>query len=133
MRFVEAPLTCDTKSFVMTKVCYNALPMSAFTTLQKRVFPVYFRGQTLLLLLTALTHPPYGPVSLVASLWDLSPLAFGGAMAAWNFMVWGPRAQTAMIERIHQGRLFLCPRSLLVADAVGSQRPKTERNTMILK
>ena len=106
---IKAPLTCDTKSFVMTKVCYNALPMSAFTTLQKRVFPVYFRGQTSLLLLTALTHPPYGPVSLVASLWDLIPLAFGGAMAAWNFMVWGPRAQTAMIERIHQGRPSLFP------------------------
>lgn len=90
------------QSFVMTKVCYNALPMSAFTTLQKRVFPVYFRGQTLLLVLTALTHPPYGPVSLAASLWDLIPLAFGGAMAALNLMVWGPRAQTAMTERIHQ-------------------------------
>ena len=87
----------------MTKVCYNALPMSAFTTLQKRVFPVYFRGQTLLLVLTALTHPPHGPVSLATSTWDLIPLAFGGAMAALNLMVWGPRAQTAMVERIHQG------------------------------
>ena len=105
----QLPLTCDIQSFVMTKVCYNALPMSAFTTLQKRVFPVYFRGQTLLLLFTALTHPPYGPVSLAASLWDLIPLAFGGAMAAWNLMVWGPRAQTAMIERIHQGRSSLRP------------------------
>lgn len=97
------------QSFVMTKVCYNALPMSAFTTLQKRVFPVYFRGQTLLLVLTALTHPPYGPVSLAATLWDLIPLAFGGAMAALNLMVWGPRAQTAMTERIHQSRPSLCP------------------------
>ena len=108
MRII-APLIYGIKSFVMTKVCYNALPMSAFTTLQKRVFPVYFRGQTLLLVLTALTHPPYGPVSLAASLWDLIPLAFGGAMAALNLMVWGPRAQTAMTERIHQGRPSSCP------------------------
>ena len=106
---IKASLTCDTKSFVMTKVCYNALPMSAFTTLQKRVFPVYFRGQTLLLLFTALTHPPYGPISLATSIWDLIPLAFGGAMAALNLMVWGPRAQTAMIERIHQGGPSVCP------------------------
>ena len=97
----------------MTKVCYNALPMSAFTTLQKRVFPVYFRGQTLLLVLTALTHPPYGPVSLATSLWDLIPLAFGGAMAALNLLVWGPRAQTAMIERIHQGKAVVVSRPLL--------------------
>ncbi|KAL2050415.1 hypothetical protein ABVK25_009249 [Lepraria finkii] len=51
------------QSFVMTKICYDALPMPAFTTLQKRVFPVYFRLQSLLFLLTAATHPPYGPVS----------------------------------------------------------------------
>ena len=106
---IKASLTGDTKSFVMTKVCYNALPISAFTTLQKRVFPVYFRAQTLLLVCTALTHPPYGPTSLAVSIWDLIPLAFGGAMAGWNLMVWGPRAQTAMTERIHQGGSSLCP------------------------
>ena len=129
----KASLTGDTKSFVMTKVCYNALPMSAFTTLQKRVFPVYFRGQTLLLLFTALTHPPYGPVSLVASIWDLIPLAFGGAMAALNLMVWGPRAQTAMTERIHQGGPVFVSRPLLDADTVGSQKPRMEKNTMTQK
>ena len=133
MQNQKQPLIGHTKSFVMTKVCYNALPMSAFTTLQKRVFPVYFRGQTLLLVLTALTHPPSGPLSLASSLWDMLPLAFGGAMAAWNLLVWGPRAQTAMVERIHQGRpaLSLLSRRLLDPDAVGSQKPKTERNTMI--
>ena len=93
------------QSFVMTKVCYNALPMSAFTTLQKRVFPVYFRIQSFLLLSTALTLPPYGPVSLVTSLGDVIPLGIGGAMAALNLFVWGPRTLEAMVERIHQGRL----------------------------
>ena len=87
----------------MTKVCYNALPMSAFTTLQKRVFPVYFRMQSLLFLATTLTVPPYGPISLMTSPWDLVPLAFGGAMAGLNLAVWGPRTQVTMIERIHQG------------------------------
>ena len=87
----------------MTKVCYNALPMSAFTTLQKKVFPIYFRIQSLLLLGTALTHPPYGPVSLATSVWDVVPLAFSGALATLNLLKWGPKTTEAMIERIHQG------------------------------
>ncbi len=91
------------QTFVMTKVCFQALPMSAFTTLQKRVFPIYFRLQSLLFLSTALTHPPYGPVSLISSPGDLIPLGFGGAMALFNMLVWGPRAQEAMTDRIHQG------------------------------
>ena len=99
---VHRPLISQ-QSFVMTKVCYNALPMSAFTTLQKRVFPVYFRIQSFLLLSTALTIPPYGPVSLFTSLGDVIPLGIGGAMAALNLLVWGPRTLEAMVERIHQG------------------------------
>lgn len=95
------------QTFVMTKVCYQALPMSAFTTLQKRVFPVYFRLQSLLFLSTALTHPPFGPVSLVSSPWDLMPLGIGGALAVLNMMVWGPRTQEAMVERIHQGEAWV--------------------------
>ena len=87
----------------MTKICYNALTMSAFTTLQKRVFPAYFRLQSLLLLLTAVTHPPHGTLSLVGSPGDLIPLAFGGVMAALNLMIYGPRTQEMMVERIHQG------------------------------
>ena len=90
----------------MTKVCYNALPMPAFTTLQKRVFPAYFRLQSLLFLSTAATRPPYGPVSLVSSAGDLAPMALGGALAALNLVVYGPRTQEAMVERIHQGDVF---------------------------
>lgn len=90
------------QSFVMTKISYNALPISAFTTLQKRVFPAYFRLQSILTLLTAATHPPHGPLSLAKSLGDLAPLAIGGITAALNLLVYGPRAQTTMVERIHQ-------------------------------
>ena len=99
------------QSFVMTRVCFEALPMSAFTTLQKRVFPLYFRLQSLLLVLTAVTHPPYGPVSLAASPGDLIPMALAGAMAALNTNIYGPRTQEAMIERIHQGRVHILVRS----------------------
>lgn len=88
----------------MTKICYQVLPMSAFTTLQKRVFPAYFRIQNLLFLLTAVTYPPYGPYSLVKnSTGDTVTLVFAGAMALLNLTVYGPRTQDAMIARIHQG------------------------------
>ena len=111
----------------MTKVSYNALPMSAFTTLQKRVFPVYFRIQSVLLLATALTHPPYGPVSLATSLWDLVPLAFGGALAGLNLTVWGPRTQTAMIERIHQGKnAFARNKEIMLTESRNQRREKIQ-------
>ncbi|MCJ1418651.1 hypothetical protein MMC32_005000, partial [Xylographa parallela] len=86
----------------MTKVCYNALPLSAFTTLQKRVFPVYFRIQAGLVLLTAVTFPPYGPLSLVSCTGDAVAIGFTGAMALANLTVYGPRTQRAMVERTHQ-------------------------------
>jgi hypothetical protein len=91
------------QTFVVTKVCYQALPMSAFTTLQKRVFPLYFQIHTSLLILTALTLPPYGPVSLIQKKKDWMPLAFATTMAMFNLVKWGPRTQTAMIDRTHQG------------------------------
>ncbi|KAF2201235.1 hypothetical protein GQ43DRAFT_440799 [Delitschia confertaspora ATCC 74209] len=90
------------QSFIMTKVCYRALPMSAFTTLQKKVFPIYFNTQSLLLVVTALTVPPYGPLSLVTDWRDLIPLGFAGFVAGLNWAVYGPRTQKAMVDRIHQ-------------------------------
>lgn len=87
----------------MTKICYKALHISAFTTLQKKVFPAYFRIQSLLIFLTAATHIPYGPYSLVASAGDTITLAFAGGLALLNLTIYGPRTQEAMVERIHQG------------------------------
>lgn len=91
------------QTFVVTKVCYLELPMSAFTTLQKRLFPIYFRSQSLLLLCTALTIPPAGPVSLIQKKADWIPLAFASVMAGFNLIVYGPRVEKTMIDRIHQG------------------------------
>ena len=87
----------------MTKVCYETLPMSAFTTLQKRVFPLYFRLQSLLLVLAAATVPSHSVLGLLSSTGDLLPLALAGAMAALNLLKYGPSTQRAMVERIHQG------------------------------
>jgi hypothetical protein len=95
------------QSFVMTKICYRALPRSAFTTLQKRVFPIYFQGQSLLLIFTALTIPPYGPISLVKHCGDSIPLAIAGIAAVLNLLLYGPRTQQAMIHRVHQGSSIL--------------------------
>ncbi|KAI0377602.1 hypothetical protein F5Y04DRAFT_263723 [Hypomontagnella monticulosa] len=90
------------QTFVNTKVCYQALPRSAFTTLQKRLFPIYFRGQTLLLLLTASTVPPYGPFTLQANKSIWIPFAVAGLTAILNLTIYGPRTRQLMIDRIHQ-------------------------------
>lgn len=91
------------QSFVMTKVAYLALPRSAFRSLQKRVFPIYFQSQTVLLGVAVLTVPPYGPASLISSRGNWIPLAIAGSTAAINLLVYGPRTQKLMIERSHQG------------------------------
>jgi hypothetical protein len=94
------------QTFVNTKVCYVTLPRSAFTTLQKRIFPIYFRSQSVLLLLTAVTLPPHGPLSLVQKRADWVPFAVAGVTALLNCLVYGPRTQKAMVDCIHQGGLI---------------------------
>ncbi|KAI0549606.1 hypothetical protein F4679DRAFT_584322 [Xylaria curta] len=107
------------QTFVVTKICYVSLPRSAFTTLQKfynvkleittneflctqRLFPIYFSGQSMLLLLTIVTIPPHGPLTLVANKVAWIPFAIAGVTAALNLLVYGPRTKQLMIERIHQ-------------------------------
>ncbi|KAF2098492.1 hypothetical protein NA57DRAFT_56158 [Rhizodiscina lignyota] len=91
------------QTFFMTKICFQALPMSAFTTLQKRVFPVYFQMQLVLATATLVTYLPSGPVSLKNSPTDFSILALNVALSALNFFKYGPRTSAVMVERIHQG------------------------------
>ena len=59
-----------------------------------------------------MTHPPYGPLSLVQSPGDLIPISIGGAMAGFNLWIWGPRTQEAMVQRIHQGNMRMFERKL---------------------
>lgn len=92
------------QSFVMTKVSYEALPRSAFTTLQKRVFPIYFQSQSLLLLFVAATAPPRGPTSLLEARTSWISFLVAGATAALNLLIYGPRTKDLMVERIQQGR-----------------------------
>ncbi|KAH6865197.1 hypothetical protein BKA58DRAFT_322228 [Alternaria rosae] len=90
------------QTFVMTKVSYQALPRSAFTTLQKRVFPIYFQSQSILLLIVAATCPPQGALSLLAEKSDWIAFAIAGVTAGLNLVKFGPRTKDLMIERVHQ-------------------------------
>ncbi|KAI0468565.1 hypothetical protein F4859DRAFT_506111 [Xylaria cf. heliscus] len=90
------------QTFVVTKICFVSLPRSAFTTLQKRLFPVYFRTQSILLLLTVVTIPSQGPLTLIANKAAWIPFAVAGTTAALNLLVYGPRTRQIMIDRIHQ-------------------------------
>ncbi|KAK2063605.1 hypothetical protein LY76DRAFT_642388 [Colletotrichum caudatum] len=89
-------------TFVNVKICYSALPRSAFTTLQKHLFPVYFRCQAVLLVLTAITFPPYGPPSLLREKRDCIPLAIVGLTTMANLFIYGPKTRQAMVDRVHQ-------------------------------
>ncbi|KAK1988474.1 hypothetical protein LZ30DRAFT_745092 [Colletotrichum cereale] len=90
------------QTFVNTKICYNELPRCAFTTLQKHIFPVYFRCQAVLLVLTAITFPPYGPPSLIREKRDWVPMAIVGLTTVANLFIYGPKTRQAMIDRVHQ-------------------------------
>ncbi|KAI0536087.1 hypothetical protein GGR58DRAFT_503632 [Xylaria digitata] len=90
------------QTFLITKICYVSLPRSAFTTLQKRLFPIYFRSQSLLLILTAVTIPRQGPLTLIANKTAWIPFAVAGVTATLNWWVYGPRTREIMIERTHQ-------------------------------
>ncbi|TGJ81720.1 hypothetical protein E0Z10_g7055 [Xylaria hypoxylon] len=90
------------QTFLVTKICYVSLPRSAFTTLQKRLFPAYFRSQSLLIILTAATIPSQGPLTLIANKAAWIPFAVAGVTAGLNWWVYGPRTRQIMIERIHQ-------------------------------
>lgn len=91
------------QSFIVTKVTFAALPRPAFVSLQKRLFPIYFRTQTALIVLTAATFP-LGPSALIHSRFDCLPLLAAALPAGLNLAVYGPLTQNAMLERARQGR-----------------------------
>lgn len=95
------------QTFVVTKVAYQALPRSAFTTLQKRLFPIYFQSQSLLLVLVIATTPPRGPMALTQSKIDCISFLLASATAGLNLVVYGPRTEELMVARVHQGKCSL--------------------------
>jgi hypothetical protein len=69
------------QTFLLNNLTYRVLPRPAFTTLQRRLFPIYFRAQVLLLCLAALTLPPRG----------LRSVAGGELGRLWTTAGWGSR------------------------------------------
>ena len=55
----------------------------------------------------AVTHPPMSLVSLLNCWWDYVPIGIALGFSALNLLVWGPRTQEVMIDRIHQGEMKL--------------------------
>ncbi|KAJ1327818.1 DUF4149 domain-containing protein [Microdochium nivale] len=86
------------QSFAVTKITFHALPRSAFTTLNKRIFRVYFLGQAALVLITATTALAlFAPTPSA-----IITFAVMAASSLFNLVLWEPRARQAMIDRIHQ-------------------------------
>ena len=88
----------------MTKVCFQALPMAQFTTLQKKVFPLYFKIQVGLLAAVAFSHPPMSLLSPIDRRRDIAPLALALGISTLNLIVYGPRIEKITVERSHQGK-----------------------------
>jgi hypothetical protein len=86
------------QSFVMVKVTYRSLPAESFITLQKSVFPIYFRCQSVLIVLTTITFP-HGPLALGSKKGDWIPFVIAGTTALLNLTVYGPRTSRLMMRR----------------------------------
>lgn len=96
------------QSQIMTKLCYQNLPMPQFTQLQRKVFPVYFNLQTALTLLVVASYPPYSVLSLLKGpgpppVWSaIVPLGLSLGTSVLNWAVYGPRTSETMMNRIRQ-------------------------------
>ncbi|EEA21567.1 hypothetical protein TMatcc_009012 [Talaromyces marneffei ATCC 18224] len=88
------------QSFVNTKICYRSLSPQSFNNLNKRLFPVYFRCQLGLAILTFVTRPSKAWLQLPAAN-DVGNLllALATIMAGLNWYVYGPRTSEAMVEK----------------------------------
>ncbi|KAJ4269908.1 hypothetical protein NW762_001577 [Fusarium torreyae] len=93
------------QTFVVTKVAFKRLPRTPYVNFQKHIFPIFFHGQALLLFLTAVTLPPYGPLSLIEHKADWVPFAVSGVISTLNLTVFGPRTKKLMLDRVEQGTI----------------------------
>jgi len=102
------------QTFIVTKIAFQSLPRSAFTTLNKRIFRAYFLSQSILVLITAITVPNNPvleslPVRLSgarsidqgATTWAAT-FTIMASSSLLNLFLWEPRSRRAMIDRIHQ-------------------------------
>ncbi|KAK4205412.1 hypothetical protein QBC40DRAFT_35768 [Triangularia verruculosa] len=90
------------QSFVITKISYRALPMSAFRSLQKQVWPFYFRAQAAFIFATAITIPGDGSLFRSAGTLTCLPHAVALTSALLNTFIFESATRKAMIEVAHQ-------------------------------
>jgi hypothetical protein len=90
----------------MTKLCYIHLPYPQFTTLQKRIFPIYFTLQTTLVAATVVTYPSGSLLALAANRGDAVILGVTFGVSMLNLFVFGPRTSELMVEKSHQGTMI---------------------------
>lgn len=90
----------------MTKLCYVHLPRAQFTSLQKRVFPVYFALQTTLTAATAVTYPSGSLLALVENRVDAAVIGVTLGLSTLNWLVFGPKTSEFMVKRAHQGEIL---------------------------
>lgn len=97
------------QSTIITRVTFTSLPRGPFVRLQKSLWPVYFRIQTLLFLLSALTWSPvYAGRGLA--------LVVGGLVSGLNWAWAEPWARRAMLEINEIGELVICGSVVRSAD-----------------
>ena len=92
------------QTFFVTSITFKTLPRKSFVNLQGKIFTVYFWGQTLLLGLIAFTIPPFGVYSLMESKTSMLIFAVAEGTALLNLLVYGPRTQNLMVERMDQSK-----------------------------
>jgi hypothetical protein len=107
-------LTSSSKSFIGGVVAYKALARPQFSSLQQKIFPIYFSIQTALPVVLALTYPggktPLGTPSGIqgtfaeVNRWGvLVPLATMFVTSLANLVLIGPATTNIMKERKYQG------------------------------
>jgi len=101
------------QSFVGGTVAYKALPRPQFSSLQQKIFPIYFGIQTALPVVLALTYPGSktslgtasslsGVVAEANRMTVLMPLAAMFVAGLANLVYGGPATTSIMKERKHQ-------------------------------
>lgn len=86
------------QTIIITRITFTSLPRGPFIRLQKSLWPVYFRIQSLLFLFSSLTFPETYAGKALA-------LVIGGLVAGLNWGWAGPWARRVMLERNEIGRL----------------------------
>lgn len=115
------------QTFIVTKVAFKRLPRNPYVNFQKHIFPIFFQGQALLLFLTAVTLPPYGPLSLIEHKSDWVPFAVSGIISGLNVMIFGPRTRKLMLDRVEQGKLYFFVSGWTNADASRYRRCESSK------